>query len=263
MPVRAELAAQHPVTVIDQRPVSANRRSTPITYTGIAPAIRRLFARHNNVPAALFSANSEGACPECHGLGVVRTDLAFMDGQETVCEACQGRRFLPEILAHTVNGLSIADVDALTVDEATHRLPDPAITAALRPLSAVGLGYLHLGQPLTTLSGGESQRLKIAKELHEATRPTLYLLDEPTTGLHPTDIATLLHVLDTLIAHDHTVIVIEHNLDVIHHADWLIDLGPGPGKHGGTLLYEGPVTAYAEKADTPTARALASLRTDT
>nr|WP_201760597.1 excinuclease ABC subunit UvrA [Nonomuraea sp. K271] len=250
-----ELVAQHGATVIDQRPVSANRRSTPITYTGVAPAIRRLFARRNGVPAALFSANSEGACPGCGGLGVIYTDLAFMDGQEVACETCHGRRFTPEVLAHTVDGLSIADVDDLTVDQAVARLPDPGIARALGQLSAVGLGYLRLGQSLSTLSGGECQRVKIAKELREARQPTVYVLDEPTTGLHMDDIGTLLHVLDELVEHGHTVVVIEHNLDVIRQADWLIDLGPGPGRHGGTVLFQGHVAGCAGR-DTPTGRAL-------
>ncbi|WP_049565459.1 ATP-binding cassette domain-containing protein [Nonomuraea sp. SBT364] len=250
-----ELVAQHGATVIDQKPVSTSRRSTPITYTGIAPAIRKLFARHNAVPAALFSANSEGACPACKGLGVIYTDLAFMNGQEVVCETCRGRRFTPEVLAHTVAGLSIADVDDLTIDEAVDRLPDRGISDALRQLSAVGLGYLRLGQSLSTLSGGECQRVKIAKELREATRPTTYVLDEPTTGLHMTDIDTLLGVLGDLVGQGHTVVVIEHNLDVIRQADWLVDLGPGPGRHGGTVLFEGHVAGYTDRT-TPTGRAL-------
>jgi excinuclease UvrABC ATPase subunit len=251
----AELVAQHDATVIDQKPVSTNRRSTPITYTGIAPSIRRLFARHNDVPAALFSANSDGACPDCKGLGTLYTDLAFMDGQEITCETCHGRRFTPEVLAHTVDGLSIADVDDLTVDQALARLPDQGISRALRQLTDVGLGYLRLGQSLNTLSGGECQRLKIAKELRQARQPTTYVLDEPTTGLHMTDIDTLLHVLDRLVEQRHTVVVIEHNLDVVRQADWLIDLGPGPGRHGGTVLFEGHVADYTDRP-TPTCRAL-------
>ncbi|GAA5164827.1 excinuclease ABC subunit UvrA [Pseudonocardia eucalypti] len=250
-----ELVAQHAATVIDQRPVSTNRRSSPITYTGIAPAIRKLFARHNGVPAALFSANSKGACPDCKGLGVIYTDLAFLDGQETVCETCHGRRFTPEVLGHTVGGLSIADIDELSVDEAIERLPSAAISGALAQLAEVGLGYLHLGQPLSTLSGGECQRVKIARQLHTAEEPTTYLLDEPTTGLHRSDIDTLLRVLDGLVEQGHTVVVIEHNLDVIRRADWLLDLGPGPGRHGGSLLYQGPVADYMHRA-TPTSRAL-------
>ena len=258
----AELMAQHATTVIDQKPVSTNRRSTPITYTGIAAAVRNLFARHTGVPAGLFSANSAGACPNCNGLGVIYTDLAFMDGREVTCETCHGRRFTPDVLAHTVNGSSIADVDDLTVAEAIDQLPDETVVRALHQLADVGLGYLRLGQSLSTLSGGECQRVKIARELREAHRPGVYLLDEPTTGLHLSDIDTLLHVLHGLVDRGHTVVVIEHNLDVVRQADWLIDLGPGPGRHGGTVLYEGHVADYTDQ-DTPTSQALASAALDT
>jgi excinuclease UvrABC ATPase subunit len=251
-----ELVAQGSAVVIDQKPVSTNRRSTPITYTGVAPAIRKLFAQYNNVPAGLFSANSAGACPDCRGLGVIYTDLAFMDGQEVVCETCQGRRFTPEVLAYTVNGHSIADVDELTIDQAIEELPDARIARALRQLAAVGLGYLRLGQSLNTLSGGECQRVKVAKELRQVEEPTTYVLDEPTTGLHLDDIDTLLEVLDSLVEHGHTVVVVEHNLDVIRQADWLIDLGPGPGRHGGTVLFEGRPADYGDHS-TPTSLALA------
>ncbi len=248
-----ELVARHDAVVIDQKPVGTTRRSTTITYTGIAAPIRKLFARHNNVPATLFSANSEGACPDCKGLGVIHTDLAFMEGQETVCESCRGRRFTPEVLRHKVDGLSIADIDELAITDAIHRLSDPAISRALAHLDEVGLGYLRLGQPLTTLSGGECQRVKIAKELRDTAGPALYVLDEPTTGLHLRDIDTLLYVLDNLTDHGHTVVVIEHNLDVIRQADWLIDLGPGAGKHGGRVLYQGHVAGIT---GTATAQAL-------
>lgn len=250
-----ELVDQHDVIVIDQKPVATSRRSTPITYTGIAPAIRKVFAKHHGVPRSLFSANSEGACPACKGLGVIYTDLAFMDGQEIICEACQGRRFTPEVLAYTVNGLSIADIDDLTVVQAIAQLRDPGIARGLEQLSDVGLGYLRLGQSLSTLSGGECQRVKIAKELRQASEPTTYVLDEPTTGLHMNDIDVLLDMLDRLVEDGHTVVVIEHNLDVIGQADWLIDLGPGPGRHGGTILFEGHVAAYVGQR-TPTCRAL-------
>jgi len=249
----AELVDRHDAVVVDQKPVSANRRSTPVTYTGIATPIRKLFARRNGVPASLFSANSGGACPDCAGLGVVHTDLAFLEGQETVCETCEGRRFTPEVLRHRVDGLSIADVGDLTIAEALHRLPDPAITGALRHLVGVGLGYLRLGQPLTTLSGGECQRVKIARELRDTAGPALYVLDEPTTGLHLDDVDTLLGVLDALVDQGHTVVVIEHDLSVIRRADWLIDLGPGPGRHGGRVLYQGHPAGIT---GTPTARAL-------
>ncbi|MFC9994224.1 ATP-binding cassette domain-containing protein [Nocardia sp. NPDC127526] len=252
----AELVEQHPATIVDQRAVTTNRRSTPITYTGIAPAVRKLFAARNGVSPTLFSANSEGACPACNGLGVVYTDLAFMDGQEVVCETCGGRRFTPEVLAYTLDGLSIADVDDLTIDEAAQRFPDPAITRALRHVEEVGLGYLRLGQSLTTLSGGECQRLKIAKELAKRNGHTIYVLDEPTTGLHLSDIDTLLEVLGRLVDKGNTLVVIEHNLDVIRRADWVIDLGPGPGRYGGRILYEGAPEGLATHTESKTARAL-------
>jgi excinuclease UvrABC ATPase subunit len=248
-----ELVARHAATTIDQRPVAANRRSTPITYTGIAAAIRKHFAAQTGAPESLFSANSDGGCPDCKGLGVIYTDLAFMDGQETVCSSCGGTKFTAEALSHTVDGLSIVDVERLTVAEALDRLDVPTVRRRLSHLEWVGLGYLGLGQPLNTLSGGEAQRVKIAKELRDANEPGLYLLDEPTTGLHLSDIARLLTVLDDLIAQGHTVLVIEHNLEVIAQADWLIDLGPGPGRHGGQVLYSGPVSGIG---DTATGRAL-------
>ena len=251
----AELVEQHAATVIDQRPVAANRRSTPITYTGVAGPIRTLFARRNDVPASLFSANSAGGCPHCRGLGVIYTDLAFLDGQEVTCSVCQGRRFTAEALAHTVNGLTIADVNDLTVEQAVQALDQPAIARRLARLREVGLGYLRLGQSLHTLSGGECQRVKIARELDDAEGPTLYDLDEPTTGLHVEDIEVLVGVLDRLLARGHTVVVIEHNLDIIRRADWLIDLGPGPGRHGGRVLYQGPVGDYTDTG-TPTGAAL-------
>lgn len=251
----AELVAQHPATVIDQKPVSTNRRSTPITWTGIAPAIRRTFAQRNKVPAALFSANSDGGCPTCNGLGIIHTDLAFLDGQETVCETCQGRKFRPEVLTYTIEGLTIADIDNLTVEEAVHRFPNRTVAEHLTSIADVGLGYLRLGQPLTTLSGGECQRLKIARELRSTERPTTYVLDEPTTGLHLSDIDTLLHVLGRLVDAGHTVVVIEHNLDVVGQADWIIDMGPGPGRHGGTVLYSGALHGLLTRS-TPTATAL-------
>ncbi|WP_241386241.1 ATP-binding cassette domain-containing protein [Rhodococcus sp. CH91] len=254
----AELVDQHDATVIDQRPVSANRRSTPITYTGIAPALRRMFAEHNGVPASLFSANSAGACPACRGAGVVHIDLAFMDGHEVVCGTCHGRRFTAEVLGYTVNGLSIADVDDLTVGRALEKLAHPDIVRVLGTLAGVGLDHLRLGRSLDTLSGGESQRVKIARELGRADGPALYVLDEPTTGLHANDIRVLLRVLDDLVERGHTVVVIEHHTDVIRHADHIVDLGPGPGRRGGTVLYEGSVDGYRGH-DTATSRALDAI----
>ncbi|MGW0247245.1 ATP-binding cassette domain-containing protein [Nocardia goodfellowii] len=251
-----ELTDRHPATVVDQRPVTTNRRSTPITYAGIAPAIRKLFAARNGVNPTLFSANSAGACPTCKGLGIIYTDLAFMDGHETVCETCGGRRFTPEVLGYTVDGLSIADIDDLTIADAAARLRDPAFTRPLRHIEEVGLGYLRLGQSLTTLSGGECQRLKIAKELTRRGDSTLYILDEPTTGLHLSDIDTLLEVLGALVDKGNTMVVIEHNLDVIRQADHVIDLGPGPGRHGGQLVFEGTPAELAAYPDSKTGRAL-------
>lgn len=253
----AELTEQHAAVAIDQSGITANRRSTPITYTQIAPAIRRLFAKASGLATGMFSPNSAGACPDCRGLGVVYTDLAFMDGQEITCKTCGGRRFTAEVLRHRVDGLTIADVDNLTIAQAILRLRDPGIESRLGDLDRVGLGYLRLGQPLTTLSGGEAQRVKIARQLRETAQPTLYVLDEPTTGLHPNDIETLLGVLDALIDAGHTVVVIEHNVDVIRRADWLIDLGPGPGRHGGRILYAGVVAGIT---GTATAQALRDER---
>ncbi len=228
-----ELVARHDAVLIDQRPVVGNRRSTPLTYTGIAGAVRTLFARRNRVDAALFSSNSRGGCAGCDGLGTVAGDLAFLEDQETVCETCEGRRFTPEALAYTVGGLTIADIGDLTVHEAVERLPGPRDRPRPPPPRRRRSGIsARLGQPLTTLSGGECQRVKIAKELRDAAGPALYVLDEPTTGLHLQDIDTLLALLDGLVDQGHTVVLIEHNLDVVRHADWLIDLGPGPGRHG-------------------------------
>ncbi|MFD1046934.1 ATP-binding cassette domain-containing protein, partial [Kibdelosporangium lantanae] len=218
-------------TVIDQSAVSTNRRSTVATYTGIADHLRRLFARTHDVSPALFSANSAGACPDCRGLGVVDTDLAFMDGITTVCETCRGKRFTDDVLKYTVDGRSIADVLDMTVAEADIDHP------SRERLLAVGLGYLTLGRSLPTLSGGECQRLKLATELGGG---GLYVLDEPTTGLHPTDVQRLVGILDGLVDDGNTVVVVEHNLDVIRQADWLIDLGPGAGNEGGEVVFTGP-----------------------
>jgi excinuclease UvrABC ATPase subunit len=237
----AVLLEQHPGgTVIDQTPVATNRRSNTATYTDIADPIRRLFADANGVSASLFSANSAGACPECRGLGVVYVDLAFMEGFTGVCSTCEGRRFTDEVLRHTLDGRSIADVFALTVDEARQVFGDARIASVLAALAEVGLGYLTLGQPLSTLSGGECQRLKLANELHRSPSNSLYVLDEPTTGLHVADTERLVGILDRLIDAGNTVVVIEHNLDVVRRADWVVDLGPGAGHHGGRILFSGP-----------------------
>ena len=237
--------------VVDQSPLRGSARSTPATATGAMDDIRRLFARANGVPASLFSANSAGACPVCRGLGVVETDLAFLDPLRTTCEACGGRRYTPDVLAHTLGGLSIADVLALPIDAAlpwARSLPaSPGadrIAARVQALADVGLGYLPLGRPLSTLSGGENQRLKLAGELHAT--GTLYVLDEPTAGLHMADTAVLLGVVDRLVDAGNTVVVVEHDLDVVKHADWVVDLGPDAGSRGGQVMFTGPPAALAE-----------------
>lgn len=223
--------------IIDQSLPGGSRRSNTATYTGMLDGIRKAFARACGVRPALFSANSEGACPDCRGLGVVFTDLAHLDPVATRCETCEGKRFLPGVLEHRLRGRSIAEVHAMTIDEACAFFIEPEIARTLSGLSDVGLGYLTLGQPLSTLSGGERQRLKLAAELGASGQ--VYILDEPTAGLHLNDIDRLISILDRLVDGGSTVIVIEHSLDVILAADWVIDLGPGAGHEGGQIQFEG------------------------
>ena len=230
--------AQHPTAVVvDQSAVSASSRSNPATYTGIMDELRKAFATANKVEAGLFSFNSKGACENCQGLGVTYLDLAFLEGVAVPCEVCQGRRFNDDVLAYRLHGKSIADVLDMTIREALEFFKLPGLNAKLRALNDVGLDYLTLGQPLSTLSGGECQRIKLASELHQA--GSLYVLDEPTTGLHMSDIARLLELLNRLVDAGNTVIVIEHNHDVICSADWIIDLGPEGGNKGGRVIFEG------------------------
>lgn len=232
------LPKTYPDTVIiDQNLARGSRRSNTATYTGILDAVRKAFAKANGVDAALFSANSKGACPDCNGLGVTYTDMAHLDPVATVCETCHGKRFLPEVLTHHLRGKSISDVYEMSVADAVVFFTEPAIARILKGLDDVGLGYLTLGQPLSTLSGGERQRLKLAAELGK--EGNIYVLDEPTTGLHMNDVDTLIGLFDRLVDAGSSVIVIEHNLDVISRADWVIDLGPGAGHDGGTVQYEG------------------------
>ncbi len=223
--------------IIDQNLARGSRRSNTATYTGILDAVRKAFAKANGVDAALFSANSKGACPDCNGLGVTYTDLAHLDPVAATCETCHGKRFLPEVLTHQLRGKSISDVYEMSVSDAVVFFTEPAIARILKGLDDVGLGYLTLGQPLSTLSGGERQRLKLAAELGQ--KGNIYVLDEPTTGLHMNDVDTLIGLFDRLVDAGSSVIVIEHNLDVISRADWVIDLGPGAGHDGGTVQYEG------------------------
>ena len=231
--------AQHPdALVIDQSRVTANSRSAPATYTGIMDDIRKAFAKANDVSASLFSFNSEGSCSNCNGLGVVYTDLAFMEGVTSTCEICEGRRFKPEVLEHHLRDKTISEVLDMTAEEALSFFAEKKIKAVLQAMNDVGLGYLKLGQPLSTVSGGEGQRLKLATELHK--QGSVYVMDEPMTGLHLSDIGLLMSIIDRLVEAENTVIVIEHHLDVIRQADWLIDLGPEGGGAGGEILFEGP-----------------------
>jgi excinuclease UvrABC ATPase subunit len=226
------------VTVIDQSAIRGSRRSNPATYTGILEPIRKAFASANGVKPALFSANSEGACPECKGLGLIYTDLAFMAGVVSVCEVCEGRRFTDEVLGYRLRGRNIAEVLDMSVEEAQGFFTEKPVRVMLDRLADVGLGYISLGQMLNTLSGGERQRLKLAIEM--SGDADVYVLDEPTSGLHMNDVDNLIGLLDRLVDSGRTVIVIEHNLDVVARADWVIDLGPGAGHDGGRVVFEGP-----------------------
>ncbi|OKJ18222.1 daunorubicin resistance protein DrrC [Streptomyces sp. CB00316] len=240
------------VVSVDQTAIRGSRRSNPATYTGLLDPIRKAFAKANGVKPALFSANSEGACPTCKGAGVIYTDLAMMAGIATVCEECEGKRFEASVLDHHLGGRDISEVLAMSVDEAESFFAEgdartPAAHKILTRLSDVGLGYLSLGQPLTTLSGGERQRLKLATHMGE--KGGVYVLDEPTTGLHLADVEQLLGLLDRLVESGKSVIVIEHHQAVMAHADWIIDLGPGAGHDGGRIVFEGtPADLVADRS---------------
>jgi excinuclease UvrABC ATPase subunit len=237
--VREVLVPQHPeAIVVDQSAVSTSIRSTPATWTGVMDPIRKLYAKATGVKPALFSFNSAGACPTCNGLGVLYADLAYLDGVRSTCTDCGGRRYTEEVLALTVDGKSISDALDMTAAQACEFFPARDIRRRLQAVVDVGLGYLTLGQPLSTLSGGECQRLKLAGRLHE--EGNVYVLDEPTTGLHMSDCGHLLGLLDRLVDGGSSVVVVEHNLDVVAHADWVIDLGPDGGDDGGQVVFEGP-----------------------
>jgi excinuclease ABC A subunit len=223
--------------VIDQEAVGVSSRSNPATYTGIMDDIRKAFATTNKVSPSMFSFNSKGACENCQGLGVIYTDLAYLDEVKTPCELCGGKRFKDEVLAYKLHGKSIADVLGMSVREALDSFKVKEIVRRLQTLSEVGLDYLTLGQPLSTLSGGECQRIKLASELHK--QGSIYVMDEPTTGLHMSDISHLLAIINRLVDSGNTVIVIEHNLEIIKNADWIIDMGPEGGHKGGKVLFEG------------------------
>jgi excinuclease ABC A subunit len=246
---------QHPdAVVIDQAPVGTSTRSNPATYTGVMDDVRKVFAAANKVDAGLFSFNSKGACENCKGSGVIYTDLAFLDGVKTPCEICHGLRFKDEVLAYRLNGKSITDILALTIADALTFFTQAPIVRKLEAMRDVGLHYLTLGQPLSTLSGGECQRIKLASELHKA--GSVYVLDEPTTGLHMSDVSHLLAILDRLVDGGNTVIVIEHNMDVVRRADWIIDLGPEGGSKGGRVVFEGTPEQLTKASKSLTSRYL-------
>ncbi len=243
------------VTVIDQSAIKGSRRSNPATYTGMLDGIRKAFASANGVKPALFSANSEGACPDCKGLGVIYTDLAMMAGVVSVCETCGGKRFTEEVLEYRLRGKNIAEVLAMPVEEAQPFFTEKPIRVMLDRLADVGLGYIALGQMLNTLSGGERQRLKLAIEM--SGDADVFVLDEPTSGLHMQDVDNLISLMERIVEGGRTVIVIEHNLDVVARADWVIDLGPGAGHEGGKIVFEGPPAALAAFDESLTGRHLA------
>ncbi|GAB3213547.1 ATP-binding cassette domain-containing protein [Marinactinospora thermotolerans] len=259
--VHGSIPAGAGVVSIDQGAIRGSRRSNPATYTGLLDPIRKAFAKANGVKPALFSANSEGACPDCKGAGVVYTDLAMMAGVATTCEECEGRRFQASVLDHRLGGRDISEVLAMSVAEATEFFGSgaartPAAHAILSRLSDVGLGYLSLGQPLTTLSGGERQRLKLATHMGE--KGGVYVLDEPTSGLHLADVEHLLGLLDRLVDSGRSVIVIEHHQAVMARADWIIDLGPGAGHDGGRIVFEGTPADLVAARSTLTGEHLAA-----
>jgi excinuclease UvrABC ATPase subunit len=250
------VAGQDGVVTVDQAPIRGSRRSNPATYTGLLDPIRKAFAKANNVKPALFSSNSEGACPTCNGAGVIFTELGVMATVESTCEECEGRRFQASVLEYTLGGQNIAEVLAMSVIDAVEFFGDgeastPAAHKILVRLADVGLGYLSLGQPLTTLSGGERQRLKLATRLGDqgAQKAKVFVLDEPTSGLHLADVDQLLGLLDRLVDSGKSVIVIEHHQAMMAHADWIIDLGPGAGHDGGRIVFEGtPADLVADKS---------------
>jgi excinuclease UvrABC ATPase subunit len=242
------------VTVIDQSAIRGSRRSNPATYTGILDPIRTAFAKANNVKPALFSANSEGACPACNGLGKVYTSLGFMAEVVSICEVCEGRRFTDEVLHYRLRGKNIVEALAMPVEEAATFFTEKPVKVMLDRLADVGLGYVSLGQELDTLSGGERQRLKLAIEMSSDTE--VYVLDEPTTGLHMQDVENLIGLLDRLVDAGRTVIVIEHNLDVVARSDWVIDMGPGAGHDGGRIVFEGTPADLLSAKGSLTAAAL-------
>jgi excinuclease UvrABC ATPase subunit len=259
--VHGSVSGRDGVVTVDQGSIKGSRRSNPATYTGLLEPIRKAFAKANGVKPALFSANSEGACPSCNGAGVIYTDLAMMAGVATTCEECDGQRYQASVLEYTFGERNIAEVLAMSVTEGEEffgagEARTPAAKAILTRLADVGLGYLRLGQPLPTLSGGERQRLKLAAQM--ADKGDVYVLDEPTSGLHLADVEQLLGLLDRLVDSGKSVIVIEHHQAVMAHADWIIDLGPGAGHDGGRIVFEGTPAGLVAARSTLTGKHLAT-----
>jgi excinuclease UvrABC ATPase subunit len=259
--IHGSVSGRDGVVSVDQTPIRGSRRSNPATYTGLLEPIRKAFAKANGVKPALFSANSEGACPSCNGAGVIYTDLAMMAAVATTCEECEGKRFQASVLDYHLGGRDISQVLAMSVTEAQEffgagEARTPAAQKVLDRLADVGLGYLSLGQPLTTLSGGERQRVKLA--IHMADKGGVYVLDEPTTGLHLADIQQLLGLLERLVDSGKSVIVITHHQAVMAHADWIIDLGPGAGHDGGRIVFQGTPADLIAAPTTLTGKHLAS-----
>ena len=259
--IRGSVAGREGVVTVDQGAIRGSRRSNPATYTGLLEPIRKAFAKANGVKPALFSANSEGACPNCNGAGVVYMDLGIMAGAAAPCEECEGKRFDASVLEYELGGKDISEVLAMSVGEAEAFFGDgdgkvPAAHRILERLAQVGLGYLTIGQPLTTLSGGERQRLKLATRMGE--KGGVYVLDEPTTGLHLADVEHLLALLDRLVDSGTSVIVIEHHQAVMAHADWIVDLGPGAGHDGGRIVFEGTPADLVATRSTLTGEHLAA-----
>jgi excinuclease UvrABC ATPase subunit len=262
--IHGSVSGRDGVVAIDQGAIKGSRRSNPATYTGLLDPIRTAFAKANGVKPALFSANSEGACPACNGAGVIYMDLAIMAGVATVCEECEGKRYQASVLEYRLGGRDISEVLAMPVCDALSFFgvgpaKVPAAHAILGRLADVGLGYVSLGQPLTTLSGGERQRLKLAAQMAE--KASIYVLDEPTSGLHLADVAQLLAMLDRLVDAGRSVIVIEHHQAVMAHADWIIDLGPGAGHDGGRIVFQGMPAELVASRSTLTGQHLAAYVT--
>ena len=246
--------------VIDQKPIGTSIRSTPATYTGVMDEIRKLFAKENGVGAEWFSFNSKGACPVCKGKGEISYEMAFAEPVVVLCEECQGRRYNPTALSYTYHGKNIEEVMSLTIEQAMEFFTEEKVRRPLQSMMDVGLGYMTLGQPTSTLSGGEVQRVKLASELHK--EGNIYILDEPTTGLHNRDIEKLLSLLRQLVAQHNTVVIVEHRLELIAQADWIIDMGPEGGSEGGEVLFCGTPDKLLDCPNSKTGKYLSSCNAD-